>query len=496
MYVIGLDIGTSGVKSTVFDDSANVINHAYAEYDLIFPAAGYVELDPIVLWEKSCRVLKESVKNLCGGPIRAICITSFGESFVCLDQNRQTLSNTMIYMDTRGEDESEELASHIPPNAFYEVTGHYAAPMFAICKLRWLTKHCPHILEKTRHICFIADYIALLLGAEHLCDYTLAARSAMFDIKNKDWWDKALSFAGISRDILPQTVPSGTVTGALSPQAATDLGLTTDVHIIIGGHDQVLAAIGSAVHTVGDIANGMGTVDCMTAIVDERQLHMDKFLNSNLQVVPYVGQNLYATFAFNMSGGCILKWFRDTLSKDIASLPDAYEILGREAAQSPTDLLLIPYFAGGGTPYMDAITPATLTGMRLRHTRGDLFRAFMEGEAYEMRRNIDCLSETGLQINRVVAVGGGANSTLWMQIRADIFDKDIFRPANKEAGTLASALLCYASLGLYDSIAEAQKAIIHFADRFSPDSEARIVYARQYQKYISLYNCIKEIYRC
>jgi xylulokinase len=496
MYVIGLDIGTSGVKSTLFDDSARVVGHAYAEYNLIFPAPGMAELSAEALWEKSLQVLGESIKNCGANELKAICITSFGESFVCLDEARRPLSDTMIYMDTRGEAESHELALNIPRGAFYNVTGHYADPMFAICKLRWLNLHRPEIMKQTRKICFIADYIALLLGAEHMCDYSLAARSAMFDIRKKEWWSEALSFAGIPEKLLPVPVPSGSVTGRLSPGIAAELGVTGSTRIIIGGHDQILAAIGTGVNTAGDIANGMGTVDCMTAIIGEGQLNMEALLKYNIQISPYAGQSMYAAFAFNMSGGCTLKWFRDTLCQDVASLPEAYQIIDREAAQGPTDLLVLPYLAGGGTPYMDADTPAVLAGLRLRHTRGELSRAFMEGSAYEMRRNLDCLSQSGIEANRIVAVGGGSGSDLWMQIRADVFGKEIFRPANKEAGTLASALLCYVSLGIYSSIAEAQNSVVRFSDRFAPQRENAALYSEHYSKYLKLYDCMKEFYRC
>ena len=177
MAVIGLDIGTSGVKSTLFDDDARIIGHAYREYNLIGEAEGRYELDPRVLWEKTQEVLSLSVKDK-DCEVEAICVTSFGESFVCLDERDQVLCNTMIYMDPRGAEECEEFRALYNDEEILGRCGQFVDRMFALYKLRWMRKHMPEVLEKTRKICFIADFTTYMLGGEFQCDYSLAARSA------------------------------------------------------------------------------------------------------------------------------------------------------------------------------------------------------------------------------------------------------------------------------------------------------------------------------
>jgi xylulokinase len=183
------------------------------------------------------------------------------------------------------------------------------------------------------------------------------------------------------------------------------------------------------------------------------------------------------------------------LAKDITDQGKAYTLLDEEAPADPTGVFVLPYLAGAGTPYMDTQTPAAIAGLRLNTTRGKLFRAFLEGETYEMMLNIECLSDAGINIKKIITVGGGSRSSLWMQIRANVFNRTIYLPDNKEAGTLASALLCYANIGHYRSIEEAQKEMVRFDSKYIPDEKEAKIYTKFYEKYKKLYHMIKELYQ-
>lgn len=496
MYVIGLDVGTSGIKSTVFDDKANVLDHAYREYNLICEEERYFELNADFLFEKALEVLAESTKNCKRSEVRAICVTSFGESFICMDRQDKVLLNTMIYMDQRGVEECMDFQALYSESEIYQNSGQFVDPMFGMYKMKWLRKNKPEVLDRVHRISFVADFITYKLGAEHLCDYSLAARSAMFDIRTKRWWDDAVAFAGVQRENLPKPVPSGSVVGTMSSKIADLLGMGKDVKLVIGGHDQILAACGSGAIDTGDVTNGMGTVDCLTPVMDARMLDMEKMLAYKLPMTPYLAEDTYVTYAFNMSGGSILKWFRDALAKDIASLPDAYEILNKEMPDYPTNLLVVPYFGGGCTPDMDAMTPAVIAGMRLNTTRGDMFRAFLESETYEMKQALTCIEDVGVPIRRIIAVGGGSQSREWMQIRANILEKKLFTAKNKEAGTLASAILCYINVGVYKDLREAQKNLTQIENGFTPDRKNVSHYRGNFKRYKKLYQAVKEVYRC
>ena len=493
MAVIGLDVGTSGVKSTLFADDARIIGHAYREYNLI-GAEGEYELDPRELWAKTREVIAGSVKDY-AGTVDAISVTSFGESFVCLDGADRVLANTMIYMDPRGQKECEEFRVGRDEAAVMGRCGQYIDKMFALFKLRWMRAHKPEILEKTKRICFVADFMTYMLGAEHQVDYSLAARSAMFNVFEKTWIDEYVAFSTLDPAALPKPVPGGSVVGEISPRIAGELGLKGRAKLIVGGHDQVLAAMGSGAWEPGDIANGMGTVDCIQAILARDALDPAQMVKYNFPIVPYLDSGNFITYPFNMSGGCTVKWFRDTLARDFAGREDAYALLNAEAPGEPTGLLVLPYFAGAGTPSMDADTPAAIAGLRLGTSRGKLFRAFLEGESYEMMVNIECMQALGMDVKRFITVGGGSKSPLWMQVRADIFNLPVQLPVNKEAGTLASAMLGLVGIGRYGSIREAQQALIRYDKTFVPNPETHAKYRTEYARYKKFYALMRDFYR-
>ena len=493
MAVIGLDVGTTGVKSTLFADDARIIGHAYREYDMV-GGEGRYELDPRVLWASTREALAESVKDY-GGTVDAISVTSFGESFVCLDESDRVLGNTMIYIDPRGQAECEEFAATHTDAELLGICGQFIDKMFALYKLRWLRRNQPEILERTKRICFIADFMTYMLGAEHQVDYSLAARSAMFNVFDKTWIDEHVAFSTLDPAALPEPVPGGSVVGEISPRIAEELGLKGRAKLIVGGHDQILAAAGSGAWDPGDIANGMGTVDCIQAILAPDALDPEKLARFRFPLVPYLDSGNFITYPFNMSGGCVVKWFRDTLARDIADRKDAYALLNAEAPDEPTGLMVLPYFAGAGTPSMDADTPAVIAGLRLDTSRGKLFRAFLEGESYEMMVNIECMRELGMDVKRFITVGGGSRSPLWMQLRADIFDLPVQLPVITEAGTLASAMLGLVGIGRYGSVREAQQALIRFDESFAPDPKAHAQYRVYYERYNRFYETMRDFYR-
>jgi xylulokinase len=231
----------------------------------------------------------------------------------------------------------------------------------------------------------------------------------------------------------------------------------------------------------------------MIVLLEQRQIST-KLMGYSFPVVPYVNTGQYVTYAFNMSGGCIIKWFRDNLAQDIKASEDAYQLLNKEAPECPTNLIMLPYLVGAGTPTMDAVTPGVVAGLRYSTGRGELFRAFLEGESYEMKLNLECLKKAGIDAARIITVGGGSGSDLWMQLRADIFEKTVETTKNKEAGTLGSAILCYVNSGCYSTLQEAQTDLVRTQERFEPNMCHSKIYRKQYQRYIKLYDCMKEIY--
>ena len=286
--------------------------------------------------------------------------------------------------------------------------------------------------------------------------------------------------------MLPTPLSTGSPVGTINNESAHKLGISSNTILILGGQDQVCAAIGSGAIKSGDIANGMGTVDCMTLVVDD-SINKKIMLENGLTLVPYIKDGLYVTYAVNYTGGSILRWFRDTFAAELCGKDNSYSILDNEANDKPSNITVIPSFARTDIP-------ACITGISLSTKRSEIYRAFLEGETFEMKTYLNILITAGATPTRIITVGGGAKSDLWMQIRADILNKEILIPERTEAGTLAAALICFMNLGVYSSIDDAQTASIRFNKNYSPNNNNSVIYEKSYERYLKTYKLSKELY--
>lgn len=491
----GLDIGTTGVKSTVFDHEGKIAAYAYEEYNLESPGEGIFELNPHVLLRAAKSVLRQSLAKV-PQQAQAVCVTSFGETMFLTDAQGKPLCNGMIYMDKRGAVEAEELQNKFGFEAIAETTGVKPHAMYSIPKLLWLTKNEPETVRRAKRAFFVADFIAFHLGADHITDYSLAARSMALNIRQKCWWGEMLEASGLKESLFPALAETGTVIGKVSAAAAIETGLKQGISILIGGHDQIANALGAGVLKKGSAANGLGTVDCVTPAFELPQ-SVVPLAQNNYCAVPYVSQNLYVTYAFNITGGAVLKWYRDSFAKDLRADPapflSAYAALEDGMPESPTGLLCLPHFAGSGTPQMNTHSKGGVMGLTLNTTRSELFKGLLEGIAYEAMYNIESLRSCGVAAEELLTVGGGARSSEWLQIRADVFGKPVVQMHVEEAGTLGCAIMAAKADGIYSSFDEGAKSTVRSARVFEPDQNNHAVYKEQYERYKRLYAAEKNI---
>jgi len=489
MAVIGLDIGTTGVKSTVVDYDGMILGYAYREYDLICDQPGHYEVDLEIIEAAVFEVLQESARP-CEKEIKAICATSFGESVVLLDEKERVLCTSMIYMDTRGKQETDEFESVLGRQNIIANTGLAPSEMYTAGKLRWIAKNRADVFSQVKRIHFIADFILSRLGGAFYTDYSLASRSMLFDVVSQKWWGKAMDEAGLDAAMFPEPVATGSRVGLLNAASAERTGISAGIPLMIGGHDQVANAVGAGLLEAGKAMNGIGTVDCITAAFSPEK--GQKILENDIYAfVPYIDGRNYVTYAVSFSGGSIIKWFRNTFAKDLP-VESAYDVLNSEAPIEPTRLMVIPHLAGRGTPFINVNAKACFDNIDLSVDRGTLFRALMEAETMEMRLNIDYLADCGVCFDSIRTVGGGAKSELWMQIRADVFRKEIISMDTEQAGALGCAMFALVYLGVYQNLSEARNAILKERKRFYPNEKNAVIYDEKYAEYVRVYNERKE----
>lgn len=476
MYFAGLDIGTTGCKLVLYDEQGKLIRSAYREYE-VSRKSGLHEIDVLTVWESVKTVIQETADP----ETAAIAVTSFGETFTILDQNNQPIAPSMLYTDPRGSGECNALSEHFGLDALSYKTGTKPHEMYSIAKLMWIKKHLPEVFQKAHAILLMQDYIVYMLSGVRQIDYSLAARTACFDIEKKRWDKDILDFAGIPEKLFSAPVPTGTPAGKILPGLAGESGLSENTVIVSGSHDQIAAMTGAGICSNDQVMDGTGTVECVPVLFPEIP-HDPKLFACGYSFAPH-WNGQYACYVLSYTGGATLKWFRDQFSEL------SYRELDRLVSENPSDLLILPHFAGAATPYMDSSSRAAILGLTFEHTKMDLYRALMEGTAFEIAVNLEILKGNGLSPKSVAATGGGARSDIWLQIKADVLGLPVTALDCEEIGGAGTAWMAGRALGIYDTstlLAKPRKS-------FAPNPGRHAYYREQFQKYRKIYPAIKEV---
>lgn len=488
MKIAGIDIGTTACKVSLYEDTGKLLAECEREYPSLCRKSA-TEIDMEGIFQSVCSVL-EGVSRQADG-LAAIGVTSFGETFVLLDESDAPLMLSMLYTDPRGTEQSDRLAAEMGDMRVASITGAYPNPMYSLPKLMWIAENRPDILEKTKHIMLVQDYVVFRLSGERQIDASLAARTMAMDLARQDWNGEMLRHARVRPEMLPRIVPSGTVAGEILPSLAEKLGLPGKIQIVSGCHDQIAACIGAGVLRPGMAADGSGTVQCITpvyrGIPDAERIQQGRYA-----VVPFVHPGEYVSYAFSFTGGALLKWFRDEMMKRPGDSA-FYEEMNAAVPSSPTGMLVLPHFAGAGTPYMDPAAEGAIVGLKIGTTAQDLYRAMMEGVAYEMRVNMECLARAGVAVDGLMASGGGARSVQWLQIKADVLNTPITTLGTAQCGTLGSIILSGHACGAYASLEEGAQVFVHPGRVFEPRPEVRAQYDEIYARYKNLYQAVRTL---
>ena len=492
MVIGGLDVGTTGCKLALYNEKAELLNTYYNEYDAVHKN-GQHEIDFTDVKNGVLSLLKEAVKEY---KVDAIGVTSFGETFAILDENDNILAPSMLYTDPRGQVECEYLCQRIGDCRLTALTGVKPHPMYSISKIMWQKNNNPEAFANCKRILLGEDFIVYTLTATAQIHYSLAARTAAFDIEKKCWINEVFAAAGIDISLMSNPVPTGTDAGKITESLKNELGIDYDITVVNGCHDQVAGMIGSGVFSSEQAMDGTGTVECIPVILKKKPDDLE-FYKGGYSVVPYI-DGLYACYALSFTGGATLKWFRDNfaeLEREIADKngKNVYAELDNAMGDEPTGILVLPHFAGAATPYMDNKSKAAFVGITLETTKYDLYKALMEGTSYEMLLNFNTMKTLTGEIKEIRATGGGASSDAWLQIKADILGAEITALDCKEVGAAGTAALAGMAIGAFDDIKSAVSKQAPVRKVFEPDEHKKEIYSVHYKKYSNLYNAIKQL---
>jgi len=492
MSLMGIDIGTTGVKATVFDENGVILARTYEEYPLLFPFPGACELDSNAVIDATMRVIRDAARQA-AEPISVIGIASQGEAFTPISRDGKVLGNIMVSSDARASSLVEPWSQNFGVERLYQITGHTPYSMYSLYKMLWLKEHQPENWNNTWKFLFCQDLIAWHLTGEAKTDMTMAARSMLFDIRKKKWSTEILDALGLSVNRLPEVVRSGEPVGAVKTSIATSLGLSTPTLVSVCGHDQPVGALGCGAASPGLAAYSIGTTECVCPSIERAILNSD-LMKANLATYPHVFGDAYTTVAFSITGGSVLRWVRDNIAiheveEALRTAKDPYDRIIESASPDPSKVVLLPHFGPTGTPHFDAHGVGVIFGLTLSTSRAEVLRAFLDGITYEMKWNLEILKQAGFQLTNLRAVGGGAKNEKWMQIKADILGIPLTTMKVTEATCMGAALLAAHGAGIMNL----EKSINSWAvpiRTFQPKEEFHSFYDQRFRLYKEIYEAL------
>jgi len=490
MSLLGMDVGTTGCKAAVFSEEGHLLASAYEEYDVLRSQPGWAELDAVEVWEKVKRTISKVVSSSTSDPVKALAVSSLGEAMVPVTEDRQVLGPSILNFDARGKEYLKSLKNLLDNGRLYRINGNTLGNHYGLTKLKWIKEQQPDLYRRADKFLLWGSFVSFMLGAEAVVDYSLANRTLLFDIGRETWSEDILELAGLDRSKLPDTAPSGTVIGMVSGRIAGELGLSSNVSIVTGAHDQCANAVGCGVIKEGSAVYGMGTFICITTVFSERRepaMMIERGLNTEHHAVP--GQ--YTSFIYNQ-GGSLLKWFRDTFAaaehrQARETGRDIYADLISEIPEEPSAITVLPHFTTTGPPEFISDSCGVIVGLQLKSSRGDILKGILEGTTFYLKECVESLPPTGIGIADFRVVGGGSKSDSWVQICADIMGRPFVRPKITEAGILGAAIIAGTGEGIFPSFEAGVESMVKLERTFEPDPQQQQLYESRFEKYRSLW---------
>jgi len=493
MNLLGIDIGTTGCKAMVFSENGSIVSQAYREYDINRPKPRQAELDAVSVWKLICEVIREVAMEAGGPSIQGISVTSMGENMVPVSADRRILGPSILNIDHRGEEFIPALEAQLSNSQLHEINGNVWGNQYSLPKLMWIMRYQPDLYKRTYKFLHWASFVTYMLGSDPCIDYSLANRSLLFDINRETWSESLLVLSSIDCEKLPRPVPSGTAIGKLSNNQADALGLKPGIILVSGAHDQCANALGSGVVHDHMAMYGMGTFPTIAPVYSVTP-NRDVMIANGLNVEHHAVPGKFVSFLFHM-GGSTIKWYRDTLARDIAESArsqqkSVYPMLYDQMPETPASVLVLPRFAPMGPPDYEDDPFGSIIGMNLMTSRGAILKGLIEGNTLALQLLVEQLPAAGIDIKEFRAVGGGSRDDRALQIAVDILGKPFSRSSIPEAGALGAAMLAGIGAGIYQNTDEATRAVALKEEKYFEPNLQRHQF---YQEVFSLYKEVRKM---
>ena len=497
-YLLGIDLGTSGVKTVLFSEDGKSVASATVEYPLYQPQNGWAEQDPSDWWNGCVVSINEVLgkSKISSKDIAGIGISGQMHGLVMLDGNGDVLRKSILWCDGRTTEECAEVTQIIGAKRLIEITANPALTGFTAGKILWVRKNEPKIYEKCRHILLPKDYIRYKLCNVFATEVSDASGMNLLDVPNRCWSKEVLEKLNIDESMMGKMYESCEVTGTVTEDAAKLTGLAVGTPVVGGAGDNAAAAIGTGVVSEGKAFTTIGTSGVIFAHSDTVKIDSQGRVHSFCSAVP----GAWTVMSCTLSAGGSLQWFRNQFCTSETETAkgmgvDPYYLMGLQAEKMPigaNNLLFLPYLMGERSPILNPNSRGVFFGLSGIHTKSDMIRSVMEGVVYSLKDCLDVFKEMGIPFNEMLATGGGARSSIWRQMMADVYNCPVVTATNVEGPALGVAILAGVGAGVYSDVAKACDGIITKNAPQNPQFENTEKYEKYYKLYKKVYTSLKD----
>jgi len=500
-FVIGCDVGSQGTNAALYGEDGTLVASAYETYPLSFPHPTWAEQDPDE-WNaavaRACRRLIDE----CPGGAAAIRGLSFGsqlDGMVAVDRAGRPVRPAMIWMDRRAEAQAATLAQRISPADFYAAVGANLDSSHAVFKALWIRDEEPEAWSRVAYVMPPGSYVLRHAAGALAVDYSNASSLALLDPRTREWSKEALDVTGIGVEMLPELGAGTQAVGPITAGFAEESRLDPSTVVAIGCGDEMAATLGAGVYAPGDVCDVVGTAEPVCAASAEPREDPTMLVECH----PHADPDAWLLENPGFVSGGNLRWWRDQFAPierdaEAVGLGDAYDFLSTEAGHVPPGaegLVFLPCMQGAMAPEWNGAARGVFYGLTLAHTRDHMTRAILEGSAFALRDILTAMRDSGLDVQRLTIVGGGAKGPLWRQIKADVTGLPVRVPLSVETTATGAAILAAVGAGLHESVADAVSAFVAFRPEIhEPDEGARSAYDEAYTRYRAVYAALRPVF--